>query len=189
VSVAEVIRHRRVSPPFLLLVVAPLVVTGLAGCGAGASPANEPTGSLKVSTPVSASKPTLADLKPCELLSPSDRSTAGLTTLGVDKTIGSARACDWTVPATFGVTITLDEATGLSGVKAEKKTTTATKVGAHQAMQVADKKAADGTCAVLLGIGDSSSAQVDVSNTNFTDTALACRRASTVAELIEPKLP
>jgi hypothetical protein len=182
-TAAGVTRRRWVSPLFLLSAAAVL-----AGCGAGASPANESATPLTVSTPTSA-KPTLADFKPCDLLSPSDRSTAGLTTLGVDKTIGTARACDWTAPATFGVTVTLDDTTGLSGLKVEKKTATTKKVGAHPAMQVSDKKAADGTCSVLLGVGDSASAQVDVSNTTFSDTALACSRASTVAGLIEPKLP
>ena len=70
-----------------------------------------------------------------------------------------------------------------------KKTATKTKVGAHPALQVADKKAADGTCAVLLGVGDAASVQIDVSNTGFSDTPLACRRAGTVAGLVEPKLP
>jgi hypothetical protein len=56
-------------------------------------------------------------------------------------------------------------------------------------LKVADKKAADGTCAVLLGVGDGASVQIDVSNTGFSDTPLACRRAGTVAGLVEPKLP
>ena len=59
----------------------------------------------------------------------------------------------------------------------------------HPALKVADKKAADGTCAVLLGVGDGASVQIDVSNTAFSDTPLACRRAGTVAGLVEPKLP
>jgi len=109
--------------------------------------------------------------------------------LGKPKTIADARACDWSVPGTFGVTITLDGKNGLSGLDIARKTAKKTKVGTHQAVQVADKKAADGTCAVLLGVGDSASVQIDVSNTTFSDTALACRRAGTVAGLVEPKLP
>jgi hypothetical protein len=137
----------------------------------------------------SAAPGTLAALDPCTLLSPQDRSTAGVSVLGKPKDIAGARACDWTVPASFGVTVTLDERNGLADLAVAKKTATKTTVGAHPALRVSDKKAADGTCAVLLGVGDSGSVQVDVSNTGFTDTALACRRAGTVAGLVEPKLP
>jgi hypothetical protein len=112
----------------------------------------------------SAARPSLSQLKPCELLSPTERSTAGLTSLGKDKTIGAARACDWTEHGTFGVTITVDDRSGLSGLTTARKTATATTIGAHKALQVSDKKAADGTCAVLLGMSDSGSVQLDVSN-------------------------
>ncbi|MEV6871922.1 DUF3558 family protein [Amycolatopsis sp. NPDC051128] len=138
--------------------------------------------------PVAAPVP-LASLDPCSLLSPQDRSTAGVSVLGKPKDIAGARACDWTVPGTFGVTVTLDEKNGLADLEVAKKTATKTKVGAHPALKVADKKAADGTCAVLLGVGGAASVQIDVSNTGFSDTPLACRRAGTVAGLVEPKLP
>lgn len=131
----------------------------------------------------------LAAIDPCALLDPQDRSAAGVSVLGKPKDIAGARACDWTVPATFGVTVTLSETDGLTELEVAKKTATKTRVGAHPALQVADKKAADGTCAVLLGVGDTASVQIDVSNSGFSDTPLACRRAGTVAGLVEPKLP
>lgn len=175
----------------LLLAAAGLLL--LVGCGQRAPQATGDAASLKVSTPPatasSGAPASLSVLKPCELLSAPERSTAGLTSVGTDKVIGTARACDWTQPATFGVSITLDDRSGLSALKLARKTAAATKVGAHNALRVSDRKAADGTCAVLLGVGDSASVQVDVSNASFSDTALACRRAATVAGLIEPKLP
>lgn len=128
-------------------------------------------------------------MDPCALLGPQDRSSAGITVLGVAKEINGARACDWTVPATFGVTITIDEKNGLADLEVARKTATKTKVGARDALKVADKKAADGTCAILLGMGEKASVQIDVSNTNFTDTPLACERAVKVAGLAEPQLP
>ncbi|MEV6446948.1 DUF3558 family protein [Amycolatopsis sp. NPDC051716] len=137
----------------------------------------------------SASPVGLAALDPCTLLSPQDRSAAGVTVLGKPKSIAGARACDWTVPATFGVTVTFDEQHGLADLDVAKKNATKTTVGRHPGLKVADKKAADGTCAVLLGVGDRASVQIDVSNTGFSDTSLACRRAGTVAGLVEPKLP
>ncbi|GAA4546898.1 DUF3558 domain-containing protein [Amycolatopsis samaneae] len=133
--------------------------------------------------------PSLADLDPCALLSPADRSTAGVTVVGKPKTIGAAKACDWTVPATFGVTVTVDPKNGVADLEVARATGTKTVVGSHQALRVADRKAGDGTCAVLLGIGAGGSVQIDVANTTFSDTAQACRRADTVAGLVEPKLP
>ena len=164
-------------------------VLPLAACG-GQTPQPVVEQHAPASVPPSSAAPgTLAALDPCALLSVTDRSTAGVSVLGKPKAIADTRACDWTVPGTFGVTVTLDDKVGLAGLDVARKTATKTKVGAHQAMQVADRKAADGTCAVLLGVGDSANVQIDVSNTNFSDTPLACRRAGTVAGLVEPKLP
>ena len=176
--VAERVRKNYLWAPAVLL---------LAGCGqappqaAHAAPAPPPSSA--------APSGTVAALDPCALLSPQDRSTAGVSTLGKPKDIAGAKACDWTVPGAFGVTVTVDGRAGLADLEVAKKTATKTKVGAHPALQVADKKAADGTCAVLLGVGDTASVQIDVSNTGFSDTPLACRRAGTVAGLVEPKLP
>ncbi|MEV6903583.1 DUF3558 family protein [Amycolatopsis sp. NPDC051372] len=172
----------------LLVPVVPALVV-LAACGRPVTPKAVAADGGPEPAPSSAARETLADLDPCALLSPSDRSSAGLTELGKPKTIGPARACDWTVPSTFGVTVTLDETAGLANLDVSHGTRTNKKVGAHQALQVADKKAAAGTCAVLLGVGESASVQVDVSNASFSDTTLACSRAATVAGLVEPKLP
>ena len=167
-----------------------LAVLTVSACGQGAAgQARIPTTEkVVVGASTGATLPP-AVLDPCTLLDPQDRSTAGLNVLGVPKEINGARACDWTVPATFGVTITVDEKNGLRDLEVARKTATKTKVGDREALKVADKKAADGTCAVLLGMGEKASVQIDVSNTNFTDTTLACERAVTVAGLAEPKLP
>jgi len=165
-------------------------VLPLAACGGQvvAAPVVEQHAPASV-PPSSAAPGTLAALDPCGLLSPTDRSTAGVSVLGKPKAIADTRACDWTMPGTFGVTVTLDDKVGLAGLDVARKTATKTKVGTHQAMQVSDRKAADGTCAVLLAVGTSANVQIDVSNNSFSDTPLACRRAGTVAGLVEPKLP
>jgi uncharacterized protein DUF3558 len=181
--VADAVRKKYVGALAVLLVVA--------GCGQQAPAAaghTSATATAKSETPPVAWTG-LAAIDPCALLGPQDRSAAGVSVLGKPKEIAGARACDWTVPGTFGVTVTLSETDGLADLEVAKKTATKTKVGAHPALQVADKKAADGTCAVLLGVGDAASVQIDVSNTGFSDTPLACRRAGTVAGLVEPKLP
>jgi len=172
---------------------APAALFLLAGCGnqpgaAAVGHASTGASASPVSPPVAAWTG-LAAIDPCTLLTPQDRSAAGVSVPGKPKDIAGARACDWTVPGAFGVTITLSETDGLADLEVAKKTATKTKVGAHPALQVADKKAADGTCAVLVGVGDTASVQIDVSNTGFSDTPLACRRAGTVAGLVEPKLP
>ncbi|WP_414937253.1 DUF3558 family protein [Amycolatopsis sp. cmx-11-51] len=172
-------------------VLGALVVLTVSGCGHGAAgQARIPAAGDGATPPPASSAPASSGgVDPCALLSPQDRSSAGVNVLGVPKEINGARACDWTVPATFGVTVTVDEKNGLADLEIARKTATRIKVGDRQALKVADKKAADGTCAVLLGMGEKASVQIDVSNTNFTDTTLACERAVTVAGLAEPKLP
>ncbi|MFI5559496.1 DUF3558 family protein [Amycolatopsis japonica] len=168
-----------------------LVVLTVSACGQGAAGQAAVPAADGAPAPAPSSSAPAPDrgVDPCTLLDPKDRSTAGINVLGVAKEINGARACDWTVPATFGVTITVDEKNGLADLEVARKTATKTKVGGRNALKVADKKAADGTCAVLLGMGEKASVQIDVSNTNFTDTPLACERAVTVAGLAEPKLP
>ncbi|GHE87476.1 hypothetical protein GCM10017786_19040 [Amycolatopsis deserti] len=161
----------------------------LTACGQPASRPAAPVPSSPASASPSAPPAGLAGLKPCELLSTTDRSTAGLTSLGEEKTIGTARACDWTEPGTFGVTVTLAEDAPLASLEIDKGTGKRVTVGAHKGFRVSDRRAGDGTCAVLLGVGQEASVQVDVTNTGFADTPLACERADTVARLIEPKLP
>ncbi|TVT16975.1 DUF3558 domain-containing protein [Amycolatopsis acidiphila] len=148
----------------------------LAGCGAQAA-APPPA------SPTPAAKTGLAALAPCDLLSSVDRSSAGLTSLGEDKTIGTARACDWTESGMFGLTVTLDDTAAVDDLKVDGGTPLM--VGRHQATKVPG----DGACAVLLPAGAKASVQVDVTNASFRDTNLACRRATTVAQLVEPKLP
>lgn len=167
-----------------------LVLLTVSACGQGAAgqaPVPSMT-TLRGGASAAATVPP-AVLDPCALLGPQDRSTAGIAVLGVAKEINGARACDWTVPATFGVTITVDERNGLKDLEVARKTATRIKVGDREALKVADANAADGTCAILLGMGEKASVQIDVSNTNFTDTPLACERAVKVAGLAEPKLP
>lgn len=172
----------------LFAVFGALAVLSVSACGQGAAGQAAPAAEKVVVSDSAGGTVPPAKLDPCALLSPQDRSTAGLNVLGVPKEINGARACDWTVPATFGVTITLDERNGLADLEIARRTATRTKVGGHDALKVADAKAGDGTCAVLIGTGEKSSVQIDVSNTNFTDTPLACERAVTVAGLAEPKL-
>ncbi|NIJ12800.1 hypothetical protein FHU38_003144 [Saccharomonospora amisosensis] len=129
-----------------------------------------------------------ASADPCALLSPSARSSAGLTKVGTPTTVGDARACDYTEPGGYGVTITIDERAGLADLRVAPRRVRDLRIGQREALLVADERADDGTCAVLLAMGESGSVHVDVSSADFRDTARACARATTVAELIEPEL-
>ncbi|SFB46623.1 Protein of unknown function [Amycolatopsis marina] len=167
-------------------------VAGVAPSSAPVSSAASPsTADEVVPSSVRDDAPTsdLAALKPCELLSPTDRSTVGLTVLGREKSVGSAPACDWTEPGVFGLTITVDEKSSLSEIEVEPGTAEPAEIEGREALRVADEPADDGTCAVLLAAGESATVHVDVSNTSFSDTERACDRADTVAGLIAPKLP
>ncbi|MGW7537764.1 DUF3558 domain-containing protein [Amycolatopsis sp. NPDC054798] len=170
----------------LLLPLAGLAVLVSCGRMPGISHAAPADGGPPAPAPPSSPAASLAKLDPCTLLSPQDRSSAGLTVLGKPKTIGEARACDWTVPSAFGVTVTLDETNGLANLDLSDGKRTKKDVGSHQAVQVSGGR---GTCAVLLDVGGGQSVQIDVNNANFADSALACSRASDVAGLVEPKLP
>ncbi|WP_236791669.1 DUF3558 family protein [Amycolatopsis sp. GM8] len=154
----------------------PALAAGLLLAGCGAQVAAPPA-------PAPEPKTGLAALAPCDLLSSPDRSDAGLTSLGKDKVIGPARACDWTVSGLFGLTVTLDDTAAVTDLKTDGGK--ALTVGRREATRVPG----DGSCAVLLPAGAKASVQVDVTNASFRDTNLACRRAVTVAQLIEPKLP
>lgn len=157
----------------------------LAECTA---PATSPPARPSVQTTSAATtSPTGPD--PCSLLSIMDRSAAGLSTPGKAKAIGTDRACDWTEPGRFGLTVTVADSTPLSGLHVPEGTAEWLTVGRHRAIEVSDAAAGDGTCAVLLAAGANASVQVDVTNSGFHDTVLACQRASTVAGLIEPRLP
>jgi hypothetical protein len=175
---------------------APLTADASGGPGRSAQTETPPGNATSKTSPSvqddavdSSSGRPLAAVRPCDLLSPADRSTAGLTVLGREKSIGSARACDWTEPGAFGLTITVDGESTLDELEIDRTAAEQVEIGGHPALRVADESADDGTCAVLLAAGGTGTVHVDVSNTSFTGTEQACDRADTVAGLIAPKLP
>ncbi|EHR62179.1 Protein of unknown function (DUF3558) [Saccharomonospora cyanea NA-134] len=172
------------------------LLVAAAGCGAsdpglGASTGAEGAGSVS-SVPVPSTGPTReeAGLDPCALLGARDRSSAGLTSPGEPTTVAGAPACDYVEPGAFGVTVTVDEHTDLEAVKARAPRAEELRVGSAPAVLVADRDADDGTCSVSLAAGRPgvSTVHIDVTTADFQDTAQACARATTVAELIEPEV-
>ncbi|OLT43240.1 hypothetical protein BJF85_03675 [Saccharomonospora sp. CUA-673] len=135
------------------------------------------------------SAPSAEPLDPCAWLDPADRSTAGLSVAGEPRDVAGAPACDYTEPGVGGVTITVDDASGVADLEAGADDVERLRIGARDAVRMADRAADDGTCAVVLATGPGSSVHIDVSSVDFTDTASSCERATTVAELVEPELP
>ncbi|MBP2181988.1 DUF3558 domain-containing protein [Amycolatopsis magusensis] len=174
--------------PHLLLLLPALALATACAQGEPAASGGDTSTAADTAAPNSA-PPGQAGLDPCTLLSSAERSTVGLTSVGEPKAIGSARTCDWTEAGTFGLAISVDESKGLADLRTEKRSARQIEVGGREGLKVADAKADDGTCAVLLGAGESASVQIDVSNTTFTGTEAACARADEVAGLVEPKLP
>jgi len=146
-------------------------------------------------------QPAPARPSPCALLSSSDRSSLGIVSSGKPTSLGGAQACDWRVPNAFGITVTVEKTAGKNpGKSAAGKNFTLFPVGKHQAYKIADR-GGSGICAMIFPAAVSSpttvssamqageTVHIDVSNANFRDSALACKRVLTVAKLVEPKLP
>jgi len=130
--------------------------------------------------------PGLDQIEPCDLLTGDDLSRLGLSG-GDDADFGDSPGCDWSKSGDFGVLIGLSpdlgaEEANLSGATPEPIT-----LGSHDALRVEEQGGAEGSCAILIVVSDSS--YVDVSATAGGDTPKACDKANEVAELIEPKLP
>lgn len=126
---------------------------------------------------------------PCALLGAEDRSSAGLTSPGEHITVAGSPACDYVQPGSFGLTVTVDGRTDLEEVRDRAPRAEAVRVGSAHALLVADRDADDGVCSVSVSVGSrNGTVHIDVTNADFHDTTLACTRATTVAELIEPEL-
>lgn len=99
-------------------------------------------------------------------------------------------ACDYVEPGAFGVTVTVDGHTDLEAVRSRAPQAEELRVGSAPALLVTDRHADDGTCSVSLSAGRPgvSTVHIDVTTADFQDTAQACTRATTVAELIEPEV-
>jgi hypothetical protein len=175
----------------LLLPVLALWV--LAGC-AGLSPAprqTPPAGEgASQTSPAGADSPSakggpLANVEPCDLVSVEDADSLNLVE-GNPTNIGRARACRFrlegpTIRQTFTISVVIFDdipPNGLTPLKRAKPVT----MGKHTG--TAGETAAG--CAVTLGVGESSTLEVDVVG---SDLERQCQLATKLATLIEPKLP
>lgn len=150
------------------------------GAGGGGSPSSSSSGTASG----------LADLQPCNLLSASTLSTYQLTKTGSEND-SDVRTCGWqkSVDANgnggYSVGVDIRGSQGLKDVVSSGYTVTDDAVGSHQGKQL--QASIGGTCAVSIGVTDSS--RVDVHVNGAGDTAQMCQLANNLAKVVEPQLP
>jgi hypothetical protein len=118
---------------------------------------------------------------PCSLLSSADLQQVGVSSLPTQDKIGSAASCEMD-NSNDHIIVSLFPDSGLAGLQATG-TVKNTTIGSHQAKQETDST---GSCVVAIGVSDTSS--VDVTATPILGGD-PCPTATTVARLVEPKLP
>lgn len=175
----------------VVLVGLAMVMLGVAACSSstggqptvGATTEGGPTSSDSTSgSPPSTGAGALPVDQPCSLLSSADLMQLGVSTPASADMVGTAHVCEMDTAADhLAVAIRTD--LGLSQFQASGGTIQDTTIGSHPAKQVIDNT---GSCIIGIGITDSS--RVDVTVT-AVDTTNPCPVATTVANLVAPKLP
>jgi hypothetical protein len=120
-------------------------------------------------------------IKPCDLLSASDRTTLGLGE-GDPDVPGRLPTCDWTASGKGGIQIGLSN-NGLAALKGEN-----VGIGKHKAIKSLETGGFGG-CGVVIELTTTSSVIVLASVMGAKTQEEACPRAIEVAKIIDPKLP
>ncbi|WP_188316558.1 DUF3558 family protein [Solihabitans fulvus] len=149
------------------------------------SASGTPTGSSANASP-------LASIKPCDLLTASDTTPVGITTPGRPESVGGSPTCRWSTPGKFSFTLALNLDASIRTLNYAGKSPTPVSIGRHSAAELPDSietRANTGDCSVYIAVSDSSSAQIESTVQDTSDTALSCKRAEQIAKLIDSKLP
>ncbi|MEV8440202.1 DUF3558 domain-containing protein [Actinosynnema sp. NPDC051121] len=132
----------------------------------------------------------LADLKPCDLLTPAEVGQLGLTHPGEEDQVGGADTCLWKVRGNGNASAAIRPEQGIGDLDYAGDRTVPTTIGKYPATRVEAPLDAKYICHVVISVTESSSVQVIATiDATSTDTAAACERATKTAELIAPKLP
>jgi hypothetical protein len=152
---------------------------------AGAQTSSGPSSSGTVTRGSEAGTP-LADAEPCDFLSPADIGALGLT--GIEKkTVANQAMCQAKYPNRVTITIGILPDKGLNDYQLLPNAQPSDmSLGTHKAKRVVGA-ASKSSCAVTIGITDSS--RVDVAASSNADPQQACDAAMKVATAVEPKLP
>ncbi len=135
-----------------------------------------------------ATQSALDDVEPCELISASDAKNLGITTAPREESTGGSRSCRWRVQKgsiadSYEISVALYSRVGMKDIDADGEIVPL-KVGSHDGAQ--SIRGGGAGCAVTIGIGDSSRADVLLVG---GDGAKLCAPALDVAKLVEPELP
>ncbi|HEX6341859.1 DUF3558 family protein [Umezawaea sp.] len=131
----------------------------------------------------------LADVKPCDLLSPGEAAQLSLPTPGEARKTAGGQSCEW-IDANGGVTANVLPARSVEDLDYAGAKATSIKIGKYESSKVEAPNGALDLCHVVISVADSASVQVVGGvKPSSTDTAAACERATKAAELIAPKLP
>ena len=169
-----------------------LLVTGCSGTSPG-SPLPATTSDVTQSTSSSSSADSpLAEVKPCDLLTPAELAQFDITNPGKSKPVGGDPGCDWSKTGGFGLAIGYNTRQGVTQLNYSGKTPTSVQIGRHSASQRPDgptPRPNTGTCDVFVAISDTSSVQIVATLGASNDTTAACDKAVQVAKIIDSRLP
>jgi Protein of unknown function (DUF3558) len=151
-------------------------------------PATTPRRSTTSSRPSTGNGP-LAGKDPCTLLSADGQRKLGISNAPKENDkIGSGRRCRWRLRGpqdTYFFSVVIYDTLGLKDVPSSK-VTKLPNIGKHEAVR-ATEGGGPGTCAIELGVTESSRVGTDI--VAGTDTQKACDLNMQLASLVEPELP
>ena len=149
----------------------------------------ETTTSTKTSTSNAASTVPIADIDPCTLLTPTERTQLGNLGEGERKDLGGI-GCAWSAGPSHRVAIVLSDKLGLDEVAKPGEEVIDYAVNDRRAKKIPGNKQAGttGMCDIGLEIGPSARALIVVTM-GYGTTEEACQIADQAAQVFEPKLP
>jgi len=148
------------------------------------------TTSAKANTSNTASASPIADIDPCTLLTPDERTQLGGLGEGERKDLLGAPGCSWLASGKHRIGIDLNDKLGINDLKDPGGTSIDLTVNGRKARKIPGNKQAGttGMCEFGLEIGPSSRALIIVT-TVTGPTEEACQIADQAAQVFEPKLP
>lgn len=129
----------------------------------------------------------LAAIQACDLLTAQEASSLGLRPQSEAETIVGLRRCDWATPGGGGVSTSINDHRGISGLNlADASSVTDVTIGRHRGKRAVETSG-PGYCQTIFAVGDT--ANVTVLALYLDNTPRACAVADRAAVLVESKLP
>ncbi|MCG8920405.1 DUF3558 domain-containing protein [Actinokineospora sp. PR83] len=152
---------------------------------------DEPTTSPRTTSSSPSGDGSLSSVDPCELPTPSMKTTLGLTTTPESRDSSSSSLCQWQVGDgeiadryNFGIAVFLKLGVDEVVAVGEKKEV---KINSRRGVQ--SLRAGGSVCAVSIEVTATSRVDVQATGAGSNDGSRLCPRVPAAAELIEPALP